>query len=178
MLCSRRFMRIASPGEFFMRTMRLQVIKLIFPGIAVVLSAAFPGAAQQQPPDYSKLFDKSEVMIPVRDGVKLHTEVYAPKNLTEPLPILFERTPYGISNKDTGFSQKLGRYADLMPDGYIFVFQDIRGRYGSEGKFVMQRPLHDPSDPQGIDESTDTYDTIDWLVKNVRYNNALIGMDV
>ena len=160
-----------------MRTMRLQVIKLIFPAIAVALSAAFPGAAQQQSPDYSKLFDKSEVMILVRDGVKLHTEVYAPKNLTEPLPILFERTPYGISDKDAGFSHKLGRYADLMPDGYIFVFQDIRGRYGSEGKFVMQRPLHDPSDPQGIDESTDTYDTIEWLVKNVPHNNGRVGMD-
>ena len=159
-----------------MRSMRLQVIKLIFPAIAVVLSAAFPGAAQQSP-DYSKLFDKSAMMIPVRDGVKLHTEVYAPKNITEPLPILFERTPYGISDKDAGFSHKLGRYADLMPDGYIFVFQDIRGRYGSEGKFVMQRPLHDPSDPQGIDESTDTYDTIDWLVKNVPHNNGRVGMD-
>jgi putative CocE/NonD family hydrolase len=164
-------------GEFFMRTMRWQVIKPIFLVIAVALSAAYPGAAQQQPPDYSKLFDKSEVMIPVRDGVRLHTEVYSPKNITEPLPILFERTPYGISNKDTGFSQKLSRYVDLMPDGYIFVFQDIRGRYGSEGKFVMLRPLHDPSDPQGIDESTDTYDTIDWLVKNVPRNNGRVGMD-
>jgi putative CocE/NonD family hydrolase len=145
--------------------------------IVALFGAAIPGAAQEQVSGYSQLFDKTEVMIPARDGVKLHTEIYVPKNITEPLPILFERTPYGISDKVTGFSRKLGRYADLMPDGYIFVFQDIRGRYGSEGKFVMQRPLHDPSDPQGIDESTDTYDTIDWLVKNVPHNNGRVGMD-
>jgi uncharacterized protein len=164
-------------GEFFMRSMRLQIIKPIFLVIATALFAAIPGAAPQQPLDYSQLFDKTEVMIRTRDGVKLHTEIYAPKNITEPLPILFERTPYGISNKDTGFSHKLGRYADLMPDGYIFVFQDIRGRYGSEGKFVMLHPVHDPSDARGIDESTDTYDTIDWLVKNVPHNNGRVGMD-
>ncbi len=164
-------------GEFFMRSMRLQVIKPIFLVIAMALFAAIPEAAPQQPPDYSQLFDKTEVMIRARDGVKLHTEIYSPKKSTEPLPILFERTPYGISNKDTGFSHKLGRYADLMPDGYIFVFQDIRGRYGSEGKFVMLHPIHDPSDARGIDESTDTYDTIDWLVKNVPHNNGRVGMD-
>ncbi len=71
----------------------------------------------------------------------------------------------------------LNRYAEMIKDGYIFAFQDIRGRYGSEGKFVMLHPIHDPSDPKGVDESTDTYDSIDWLVKNVPHNNGRVGMD-
>src|SRR6266581_360195 len=132
--------------------------------------------AQQDRPDYSKLFDKTEVMIPARDGVKLHTEIYSPKNATEPLPIIIERTPYGLNDDEKGFSRKLRRYEEMIPDGYIFVFQDIRGRYGSEGKFVMQRPVHDPKDSKAIDEGTDTYDTIDWLVKNVPHNNGRVGL--
>ena len=71
----------------------------------------------------------------------------------------------------------LSRYDEMMADGYIFVFQDIRGRYGSEGKFVMLRPVHEASDAKGVDEATDTYDTIDWLVKNVKHNNGRVGMD-
>jgi uncharacterized protein len=133
--------------------------------------------AQQKLRDYSELFDKSEVMIPVRDGVKLHTEFYVPKNASEPAPILFERTPYGISDQNKGFSRMLARYDDMIPDGYIFAFQDIRGRFASEGKFVMLRPVHDANDSGGVDEATDTYDTIDWLVKNVPHNNGRVGLD-
>ncbi len=137
----------------------------------------FGAAPQRQRPDLSALFDKSEVMISMRDGVKLHTEFYTPKNAAATLAILFSRTPYGISSPDKGISNMIYRYADLVPEGYIFAFQDIRGRYGSEGKFVMLRPLHDPNDPKGVDESTDTYDTIDWLVKNVPNNNGRVGLD-
>jgi uncharacterized protein len=143
---------------------------------AVVFAPSFR-AAQQMPVDYARRFDKREVMIPMRDGVKLHTEIYSPKDTPEPLPILMNRTPYGISNPDRGVSNMIYRYADMVPDGYIFVFQDIRGRYGSQGKFVMLRPIHDPADAKGIDESTDTYDTIDWLVKNVPHNNGRVGLD-
>src|SRR3989449_3932400 len=96
-------------------------------------------AAAQERPDYSKLFDKTAVMIPARDGVKLHTEIYSPKDASEPLPIIFERTPYGLSDDAKGYSRILYRYAELIPEDYIFVFQDIRGRYGSEGKFVIDR---------------------------------------
>src|SRR3989475_815628 len=118
-------------------------------------------------------FERREEMIPMRDGVRLHTLIFAPKNQTESLPIIFSRTPYGIgqANSDT----INGRYNDLVKDGYIFVLQDIRGRYGSEGQFMMNRPLHDKNDPKGIDESTDTYDTIDWLIKNVG-NNDNVGI--
>jgi uncharacterized protein len=160
-----------------MRSVSLRVVRSMFPIFAVALFAAIPATAQRQAPDYSQLFDKTEVMITVRDGIKLHTEIYAPKKITEPLPILFERTPYGISDPENSFGRKLGRYADLIPDGYIFVFQDIRGRYGSEGKFVMLHPIHDPADVHGIDESRDTYDTIEWLVKNVPNNNDRVGLD-
>jgi len=145
--------------------------------VAILLLFAFTGRAQApNSPDYSPLFDKTDVMIAARDGVKLHTEIYAPKNSTEPLPIVIERTPYGIHDDDKGYSRILARYAEMIPDDYIFVFQDIRGRYGSEGTFVMQRPVRDPKDPKAIDEGTDTYDTIDWLVKNVPHNNGRTGL--
>jgi len=143
---------------------------------AIFLSLPPLGAAQQQPTDFSKLFDKSEAMIAARDGVKLHTEMYTPKGAAEPLPIILERTPYGLEDDDRGYSRMLRRYAELIPEGYIFAFQDIRGRYGSEGKFVMQRPVREPKDPKAIDEGTDTYDTIDWLVKNVPQNNGRVGL--
>jgi hypothetical protein len=160
-----------------MRSVSFRLVRAIVLIIAGTLFTAIPGVAQRQALDYSQLFDKTEVMIAVRDGVKLHTEIYSPKKITEALPILFERTPYGISDPENGFGRKLRRYAELIPDGYIFVFQDIRGRYGSEGKFVMLHPIHDPSDVHGIDESTDTYDTIEWLVKNVPNNNGRVGLD-
>lgn len=125
--------------------------------------------------DRSGLFDKREVMIPVRDGVKLHTEIYTPKNAAEPLPIMLTRTPYGLDDDKKGYSLDLDLYREMFPDGYIFAFQDIRGRYGSEGQFVMNRAPRDRTDPKAIDESTDTYDTVGWLVKNVPGNNGRVG---
>src|SRR6266403_5634068 len=151
-------------------------VLLMFACAAAVFAPSFR-AGQQSPADFAGLFDKREVMIAMRDGVKLHTEIYSPKEASEPLPILMNRTPYGISTPDKGVSNMIYRYADMVPDGYIFVFQDIRGRYGSEGKFVMLRPIHDANDAKGIDESTDTYDTSDWLVKNVPHNNGRVGLD-
>jgi len=130
------------------------------------------GTTRQELP---ALFEKKEVMIAMRDGVKLHTEIYTPKNAKEALPIFLERTPYGISADDKGYSPKLYRYSHMFADGYVFVFQDIRGRYGSEGQFVMNRPVRDAGNPKGVDESTDTYDTIEWLVKNVPNNNGRVG---
>jgi putative CocE/NonD family hydrolase len=145
--------------------------------LAAILSTAGPAAGQQPAPaDYSQLFDKTEVMITARDGVKLHTEIYTPKNAAGPLPLLIERTPYGLNDDEKGFSRKLGRYEEMIPEGYIFVFQDIRGRFGSEGKFVMQRPVRAAGDAKAIDEGTDTYDTIEWLVKNAPNNNGRAGL--
>jgi putative CocE/NonD family hydrolase len=109
-------------------------------------------------------FDKLDVMIPMRDGTRLHTEIFRPKRARERLPFLIVRTPYGAS------------YREYLPDPYIFVSQDIRGRYKSEGAFVMLRPPRDRHDPKAIDESTDTYDTIEWLLKHVPNNNGRAGV--
>jgi putative CocE/NonD family hydrolase len=106
--------------------------------------------------------------------VKLHTVIFTPKNQTEALPFLIERTPYGVN--DYPSPEKNGYVKDMADDGYIFVYQDIRGRYLSEGKFEMQRFTRNKKDATAIDESTDTYDTIDWLLKNVANNNGKAGM--
>ena len=119
------------------------------------------------------VFDKTEVMVPMRDGVKLHTNVFAPRGFVGNLPIIMIRTPYGIEGGEASFK---GAYAELARDGYIFVHQDIRGRYKSEGQFVMLRQMRNKRDQRAIDESTDTYDTIEWLLKNVPKNNGRVGM--
>jgi len=124
----------------------------------------------------SQLYAKRDVMIPMRDGVKLHTEIYTPKNSAAALPFLITRTPYGTNDDRDGFSGLFSIYREMVPEGYIFVMQDIRGRYKSEGQFVMQRPVRDPRDPKAIDEGTDTYDTIDWLLKNVSNHNGRAGL--
>jgi len=119
-------------------------------------------------------FDKREEMIPMRDGVRLHTLIFTPHNGADRLPILLNRTPYGVGQTTSDFINRT--YKELVKDGYSFVRQDIRGRYGSEGQFVMNRPPRDKKDPRSIDESTDTYDTIDWLVRNVARNNGRVGV--
>ncbi|PYP42301.1 MAG: X-Pro dipeptidyl-peptidase, partial [Gemmatimonadetes bacterium] len=129
--------------------------------IAALLAAPPASRAEAQQPPADSAFVRTEAMIPARDGIHLFTVVVAPRRATAPLPILMTRTPYGA------------RGAPGV-EGYIRVVQDIRGRYGSEGGFDMNRPPH--SGPAGTDESTDTYDTIDWLVKNVPNNNGKVGV--
>ena len=123
-------------------------------------------------------YTKFEYRIPMRDGKHLFTAVYAPKDQAKPYPILLVRTPYGI--KPYGVDQYR---SDLGPSplfgkaGYLFVYQDVRGRNASEGDFVNMRPqLVGKRGPQDIDESTDTWDTIEWLVKNLPNNNGKVGM--
>jgi putative CocE/NonD family hydrolase len=131
----------------------------------------------QEAPDVSQQFTKAEAMIPMRDGIRLYTEIYAPKNISERLPFLITRSPYGQNLDAKGFHTALaGAYAELAREGYIFVFQDIRGRYKSEGQFVMLRPPRNKRDPRAIDESTDTYDTIEWLLANVPNHNGRAGV--
>src|SRR5690348_1679808 len=143
------------------------------PTLIVVLLLCVAAGASAQQPDAAAGFDLTEVMIPARDGVKLHTTIFVPRGEHGPLPFILTRTPYGIAHAARNLR---GYYKALADDGYIFVFQDIRGRYGSEGHFVMQRPPRDHHDPKAIDESTDTYDTIDWMLKNVPNNNGRVGM--
>src|SRR2546422_749304 len=109
-------------------------------------------------------------MIPMRDGVRLHTSIFVPKADHGPLPFMLQRTPYGID--ETPRRALAGYMKALADEGYIFVFQDIRGRFKSEGRFVMQRPPRSPSDPRAIDESTDAYDTIDWYLALGALSNA------
>jgi uncharacterized protein len=126
-------------------------------------------AAAQQPADTA--YSRSEAMIPMRDGVRLLVVIVAPRGAAGTMPILMERTPYGARDAATG----IGSYAKRIGlDGYILVLADIRGRFGSEGAFDMNRPPR--SGHAGTDESTDTYDTIDWLVKNVPNNNGKVGI--
>jgi uncharacterized protein len=120
-------------------------------------------------------WNKTEVMIPMRDGVRLHTIIYAPKNPAGKLPLLIERSPYGFTG-DKVEKSLTGRYLQLADEGFIFVFQDIRGRYESEGQFEMTRAPRDRSKSGSIDEATDAYDTIDWLIKNVPNHNGRAGM--
>ena len=114
---------------------------------------------------------RREAMIPMRDGTKLFTIIMAPKNTTAALPFLYLRTPYDATAY-VGNPFPETYVADMARDGYIFVFQDIRGLFKSEGQFVMNRPW---TQGKGIDETTDTWDSIDWLLKNVPGNNGRVG---
>ena len=136
---------------------------------AACLATLAPLAAQQP----ASSFVRTEAMVPMRDGVKLYTQIYSPASAGERLPILFLRTPYGIGNASP--EQLANALPELWADGYVVVRQDIRGRFKSEGQFVMLRQPRDPKDKQAIDESTDAYDTIEWLLKNTP-NNGRVGM--
>ena len=138
--------------------------------LIVLLGFSYEARAQYKPTDYVR----TEAMIPMRDGVRLYTTIDAPAHPTEPLPILLLRTPYGLG--DTKPDQLATALTELSEDGYAIVRQDIRGRFKSEGQFVMLRQPRDPKDTKAIDESTDTYDSISWLLKEVPNNNGRVGM--
>src|SRR5580658_3857770 len=123
-------------------------------------------------------YTKYEYKIPMRDGVKLFVAVYAPKDDSERYPILLTRTPYSAKPYgDDIYGYTNGPIQHYGKDKFIFVLEDVRGRNGSEGQFVHMRPeKEEHSGTNDIDESTDAYDTIDWLVKNVPNNNGNVGM--
>jgi putative CocE/NonD family hydrolase len=119
-------------------------------------------------------FARIDAMVPMRDGTRLETVVFVPKDARTTLPVLLQRTPYGVPRDElTLLSPNLDA---LRADGYIFAFQSVRGRFGSEGTFVMIRPPHDRDDPKGVDETTDAYDTVDWLVRHVPGNSGRVGI--
>jgi len=140
--------------------------------------------ANFQPVTDSFEYGKREVMIPMRDGVKLHTVIIVPKG-AKSAPILLTRTPYNATALTShAESSHLGPILNgydnatevIVDGGYVRVVQDVRGKYGSEGDYVMTRPLHGPLNPTPVDHATDTYDTIDWLVKNVPESNGKVGI--
>ena len=135
--------------------------------------------ADQPLHNHLRPYSRQEVMIPMRDGVKLHAIILRPTDTNEPLPFLMQRTPGEVDGSDSDSIN--ARYTELALSGYIFVMEDIRGRYESQGQFVMMRPIashHDPKsmDPHQIDESSDAYDTVDWLIKNIPNNNGRVGV--
>jgi putative CocE/NonD family hydrolase len=136
-----------------------------------------PGDAAAQGLEYVKAnYTKYEYRIPMRDGKKLFTAVYAPKDQSKKYPILLLRTPYNV--KPYGVDQykpDLGPSPLFGKAGYIFAYQDVRGRWMSEGEFVNMRPFNPAKEKTDFDESSDTYDTIDWLVKHVAHHNGRVG---
>jgi hypothetical protein len=146
-------------------------------GETLVVSTDPEGSVYRRtgPPVHHLFHDyrRSEAMIPMRDGVKLHAVILKPADIAASLPFLIQRTPYGV-----GFNDRANFFAsrpELARSGYIYVAEDIRGRYKSEGEFLMSRPLTDHRDPKAIDESTDAYDTVAWLLQNVPGNNGRAG---
>ena len=136
-------------------------------------------SAFAEPPSYIPAhYTKYEYRIPMRDGVRLFTAVYVPKDASEKYPILMARTPYSVAPYGaTAYPNHLGPSPKFTEDKFIFVYQDVRGRYMSEGEFVEMRPERDrTSGPKDVDESTDTYDTIEWLLKNIPNNNGKVGL--
>jgi putative CocE/NonD family hydrolase len=162
--------------------MRFSLLRPFVLGLAILLPGGACQVLGQEPAPktlapISERYTKQVTMIPMRDGVKLFTIVYSPKDASKSYPMLMMRTPYSIwpYDKDT-ISSNLGPSRLFSDEGYIFVYQDVRGCYMSEGEFVDMRPhLDHKKTNKDIDESSDTYDTCEWLVKNVANHNGRIG---
>src|ERR1700731_4190179 len=147
--------------------------------LSVCLLIPVVAARAQEAPQKAgaKEYARSEAMVPMRDGVKLHVVMLRPvgsESAGESLPFLMERTPYGVDNNSSKTVN--GSKPELAASGYIFVFGDIRGLYKSEGQFVMNRPIVAHTTKNDVDETTDTRDTIDWLLKNVPNNSGKVGV--
>lgn len=165
--------------------MKINRLKNLFYIFSIIVLCQFSLLAQQQlTPQQQELADyikanytKREVSIPMRDGVKLFTAVYEPKDKSEKYPILLNRTPYTVSPYGADkFKNSLGPSDLYAREGYIFVYQDVRGRWMSEGEYMDVRPDIANRNKNDIDESTDTYDTVEWLTKNVINNNGRVGV--
>src|SRR5581483_906643 len=168
---------------------RFRAAAILAPGLFITLVAQDHEMMKAAPADIPKEFkepanrdyDKREVMIPMRDGVKLHTVIVVPHGAHD-APILLTRTPYNASGRaaranSTHMLATLPLSDEVFVNaGYIRVFQDVRGKYKSEGDYYMTRPVRGPLNPTRTDHSTDAYDTIDWLVKNIPESNGRVGM--
>ena len=161
------------PSRCTRRLTPISLASLLFAlPLAVALAPCAVGAQMDEPARVKATYDRKDVMIPMRDGVRLFTTLYTPKEAKGPLPILLTRTPYGT---DT-YLITIGPSVDFEKAGYIFAIQDVRGTYQSEGDFVNVRPYNPNKREKEIDEASDTYDTIDWMVKHVSNNNGNVGV--
>ena len=130
----------------------------------------------QAPYDVRAHYTKAEYMVPVRDGVRLYTQVYTPKGQSQNYPFLFFRTPYSVPPYGPdNYRTVLGPTRSFDEEGFIFVFQDVRGKFRSEGEYILDRPIVEHRTSKDIDETTDIYDTIEWLLKNIPNNNGRVG---
>jgi putative CocE/NonD family hydrolase len=152
-------------------------VKRFILGFAVL---ALPFTVRAQDADFIRAnFTKSEVLIPMRDGVRLFTSIFTPRDTSTRHPIVLMRTPYSVEpyGRDSVPQSVDNQVRAYMHQGYIIVRQDVRGRYMSEGEFADVRPvIVAPKSNRDIDESTDTYDTAEWLIHNVHFNNGNIGV--
>ncbi len=157
--------------------MRVGKVVLRWSAAVLFTVTATAGLCSAQSVAEAPAYTRSEAMVPVRDGVKLHVVLLRPagsETQGDALPFLMQRTPYGV---DTATSEQVHKQKpELAASGYIFVFADIRGRYKSEGQFVMNRPVVAHTSKNDVDETTDTRDTIDWLLKNVPHNSGKVGV--
>ncbi len=173
-----------------LRTLCLSVVMLLIGSAFSLAQEDRPSSLPSETPSaftpVTSSFDyvKRDVMIPMRDGVRLHAVIVIPKGAKN-APILLTRTPYNASSQAShAASAHMGSILNgydnalepILQGGYIRAVEDVRGKYGSEGDYVMTRPLHGPLNPTSVDHSTDTYDTIDWLVKNVPESNGKVGI--
>ena len=166
-------------GRFRMFPIVFNPVKYQIVGLLILIaSSQGPAALAQHEYDVREHYTKYEYLIPMRDGVRLFTAVYAPKDTSRTWPFLMRRTPYNVSPYGSdAYLEMLGPHQGFAQDGFIFVLQDVRGRYMSEGEFVNVRPyLPIKSGPRDIDENTDTYDTIEWLLANVAGHNGRVGI--
>lgn len=148
------------------------------PCVLILISPATASAELSRSEFIRANYFKTEVMIPMRDGVKLHTSIYAPNEtiLGEKFPMLMTRTPYSCAPYGVDqYSGSLGPTEKFEKEKFIFVKQDVRGKYLSEGTFINMRPHLENKTPEQFDESTDTYDTVEWLISNVAGNNGRVG---
>jgi putative CocE/NonD family hydrolase len=150
--------------------------------VGLLLFAAYRAASAEQSADTNVVwlaehYTKYEHRIPMRDGVRLFTRVYVPKDDSEAWPVMLTRTPYALKPYGTdNYTDPSGSFRTLATNNFILVTQDVRGRYGSEGEYVHVRPFNPNKGPKDTDENSDTFDTIDWLVKNVPNNNGNVGL--
>jgi uncharacterized protein len=146
--------------------------------ILISVLALFQFLWSEQSSFITSNYEKHEYMIPMRDGKKLFTAVYAPRDGSHKYPIMLNRTPYGVPPYgEKNYPLTLGPSEEMAKDKYIFVYQDVRGRMMSEGEFIYMTPMKaSKNGPTDIDESTDAFDTIDWLVKNVPNTNGRVGI--
>jgi putative CocE/NonD family hydrolase len=147
---------------------------------AILCASVLVSGAQAQEPafDLKANYTKHEYMVPMRDGVKLFTIVYAPRDTSRAYPFILFRTPYSIRPYEPdAYRAVLGPSREFDRDGYIFVYQDVRGKFRSEGEFEVMKPFKPVKrGPNDVDESSDTYDTIEWMLANLHRNNGRVGM--